>query len=401
MLFNSYEFIYVFFLLVLFLYWTFVRFGQFFAKTLLSIASVSFYCFMAFEYLPIMVGSILVNYFVGSRINKTLKRSWLIYGIIFNISNIVFFKYFDFIFIKTLGLSQNFQNTVIPLGISFYTFTQIAYLVDSYKKKIASDNSFVSYFLFVTYFPHLIAGPILHHKEMIEQFSDNMRYVINYENISAGLMFFVIGVSKKVLIADNLIEYVNPVFKAVSQGDVVTPLECWCAAIAYTFQLYFDFSGYSDMAVGLSRFFNFNLPFNFNSPYKSINMTDFWHRWHMSLSAFLKDYLYIPLGGNQKGSFRRYANLLITMLLGGLWHGANWTFFIWGLYHGILLSVSHLIRSHISDTIKTPIIIKRIITFLLVVLGWIIFRSESIETALKYYGNLLNFKDYLLIPYGW
>jgi alginate O-acetyltransferase complex protein AlgI len=400
MLFNSYEFIYLFFPMVLFLYWATIKKGYFFSRLILCFSSIVFYSFMAIKYMPLMIVSILANYKIGMYVDRTKNRHWIFLGVIFNLSLIFFYKYFDLVFHNTFHITDELVNTIIPLGISFYTFTQIAYLVDSYHHRIAADRSFTSYFLFVTYFPHLIAGPILHHGEMISQFDDKNRYNINDKNIFQGLCFFIIGLSKKVLIADNLIPYVTPVFEAVSDGEMVYPLECWCGALAYTFQLYFDFSGYSDMAVGISKFFNFDLPFNFNSPYKAKSIADFWRKWHISLSSFLKDYLYIPLGGNQKGKERRYINLFLTMVLGGVWHGANWTFILWGAYHGILLVFTHMIpdsnqRKSILNFIKLPV------TFLLIVIGWVMFRSENISAAVKYYAYMMDFKNYLVLPDGW
>lgn len=400
MLFNSYEFIYIFLPIVFLIYWASVKYIGFKARMVLCIASVVFYSFLALEYLPLLISSIAINYMIGSRLCKKSSKLTLFFGVGLNILAIVYYKYFDLLFVETLHLSNTVKNTVIPLGISFYTFTQIAYLVDSYNKKTGKDTSFISYFLFVTYFPHLIAGPILHHKEMLDQFSDSSKYIINYKNLLCGIIFFVFGLSKKVLIADHLISYVSPIFKAVSNGRSITPLEAWCGALAYTFQLYFDFSGYSDMAIGISKLFNFNLPFNFNSPYRSENIIDFWRRWHISLSTFLRDYLYIPLGGNRKGSLRRYENLLLTMLIGGAWHGASWTFILWGGYHGMLLSLNHLFKP-LLDKIRLPKIILSLVTFILVVLGWVIFRSESVNGAIRYYRCLFNFKEYLFIHEAW
>ena len=401
MLFNSYEFIYAFFPIVFSTYWGAVRLGYLLPRVILCFSSLIFYSFMALEYAPLILLSILTNYTIGACVCKSNQKNlWLLLGIIFNLSLIFFYKYFDLFFYHTLHLTDDLCNNVIPLGISFYTFTQIAYLHDAYHGRLASDRSFISYFLFVTYFPHLIAGPILHHREMIAQFFDRTRYFINYKNIFQGLCFFIMGLSKKVLIADSLIPYVNPVFKAAAAGEHLYPLECWCGALAYTFQLYFDFSGYSDMAIGLSGFFNFNLPFNFNSPYKAKNIIDFWRRWHISLSSFLKNYLYIPLGGNRKGTWRRYINLLITMVLGGAWHGANWTFIVWGAYHGTLLAFNHIFFSSKLEYGSLKIL-RLPITFFFVVIGWIIFRSENITAAINYYSYLIDFQNYLVLPEGW
>ena len=222
-------------------------------------------------------------------------------------------------------------NLLLPIGISFYTFTQIAFLVDCFKAKV-HEPKFRHYLLFVTYFPHLIAGPILHHAQMMPQFKKEEIYRINYGTLSIGIIIFVSGLAKKILIADPLGEFADIFFESIRNGVHPSAVVCWAGTLAYTFQIYFDFSGYSDMAIGISLCFGIYLPINFNSPYKAANIIDFWRRWHISLSIFLRDYLYIPLGGNRFGTFRRYLNLFITMLLGGLWHGASWTFVLWGRY---------------------------------------------------------------------
>lgn len=377
-----------------------VCFNQIAPKLVLCLASIVFYSFMALEYLPLMLISITANYLLGSVIDRTRKKVWLILGVVFNLSLIFFFKYYDLVFIHTLKITSAHWNDIIPLGISFYTFTQIAYLVDTWNGKAHKDKSFISYCLFVTYFPHLIAGPILHHKDMLAQFADKTLYRTDYKNIFHGLIFFVIGLSKKILLADSLIPYVKPVFQAVAQGEHVYPLECWCGILAYSFLLYFDFSGYSDMAIGISKFFNFDLPKNFASPYKAFNIIEFWRRWHMSLSSFLRDYLYIPLGGNRKGKLMRYANLTITMVVGGMWHGANWTFLFWGLYHGLLLVANHLLSST-RKTSRSMGVCKVGFTFFLVLLGWVLFRSESLSAAISYYKYLFNVQELFVIPDGW
>jgi D-alanyl-lipoteichoic acid acyltransferase DltB (MBOAT superfamily) len=247
-----------------------------------------------------------------------------------------YFKYANF-FADNLnhfaGTALPIGQVILPLGISFFTFTQIAFLVDTYQGKVKEFN-FVHYTLFVTYFPHLIAGPVLHHKEMMPQFAKRNVCHLNWDNVAVGLSIFVLGLAKKVLIADSLAEFATPIFSAVAAGGQPMLFEAWIGALAYTLQLYFDFSAYSDMAIGISLMFNVRLPMNFNSPYKATSIIDFWRRWHMTLSRFLRDYLYIPLGGSRNGKAQRYLNLMITMLLGGLWHGAGWTFVIWGGLHG-------------------------------------------------------------------
>jgi D-alanyl-lipoteichoic acid acyltransferase DltB (MBOAT superfamily) len=240
----------------------------------------------------------------------------------------------------------------------------------------------------------LIAGPVLHHKQMMPQFSNPNTFLLNKRHLAIGLAIFVLGLSKKVLIADTLADYVTPIFKAVSNGYTLMLFEAWIGAIAYTLQLYFDFSGYSDMAIGLSLMFNVRLPMNFNSPYKAINMIDFWRRWHITLSTFLRDYLYIPLGGNRKGSKRRYFNLMATMLLGGLWHGAGWTFIIWGCLHGLYLMINHGWREvkiwlNWSDGGKFANLISGILTFIAVVVAWVFFRADNIDSASSMLSSML------------
>jgi D-alanyl-lipoteichoic acid acyltransferase DltB (MBOAT superfamily) len=312
------------------------------------------------------------------------------FAIVADLCLLGYFKYANFFLDSmnaVLGTGAHLGQIVLPLGISFFTFTQIAFLVDAWQGK-AEEYSLTHYALFVTYFPHLIAGPILHHREMMPQFGLPAAYRPDYDNLSAGLTIFVIGLFKKVIIADGVAAYVAPVFDAPRAGIDLTFLEAWCGALAYTFQLYFDFSGYSDMAVGLSLMFGIRLPINFHSPYKAVNIIEFWRRWHMTLSRFLRDYLYVPLGGNRKGSARRYINLVVTMLLGGLWHGAGWTFVVWGGLHGFYLAVNHAwraLRARLGHDLKRSTPWGRaaacLVTFLAVVAGWVVFRADSLETA--------------------
>jgi D-alanyl-lipoteichoic acid acyltransferase DltB (MBOAT superfamily) len=274
---------------------------------------------------------------------------------------------------------------ILPLGISFFTFTQIAFLVDTYQGKVKEFN-FVHYALFVTYFPHLIAGPVLHHAEMMPQFARRSVCHINWDNVAVGLSIFVLGLAKKVLLADSVADFSTPVFEAVKAGGTPMLIEAWVGALAYTLQLYFDFSAYSDMAIGISLMFNVRLPLNFNSPYKATSIIEFWRCWHMTLSRFLRDYLYIPLGGSRLGTSRRYANLVITMLLGGLWHGAGWTFVIWGALHGTYLLINHAWRGF-KDRMgwgeggRLASLGAGALTFLAVVVGWVFFRADSFTIA--------------------
>jgi len=283
------------------------------------------------------------------------------------------------------GTNFILETIILPLGISFFTFTQIAYLVDAHRG-LAHEYSFLHYALFVTFFPHLIAGPILHHKEMMPQFARSDIYRLKAEHLAVGLTIFALGLFKKVVLADGVAVYATPVFAAAQAGTTLTFFEAWGGALAYTLQLYFDFSGYSDMAIGLARMFGIRFPLNFNSPYKATSIIDFWRRWHITLSRFLRDYLYIPLGGSRKGEARRLTNLMITMLLGGLWHGAGWTFVLWGGLHGFYLVVNHAwrqwrtSRGHTQST-RVGRFFAWLLTMLAVVVAWVPFRAENMAAT--------------------
>lgn len=281
------------------------------------------------------------------------------------------------------------------LAFHFSLSTQIAYLVDTYQGNVTRPK-LINYFLLVTYFPHQIAGPILHHKQMIPQFEKNSIWMPQALNIAAGLTLFTIGLAKKVILADHLAGYADPVFNAAAKGQSLMLLEAWAGALSYTLQLYFDFSGYSDMAIGLSLMLNIRLPINFNSPYKATSIIDFWRRWHITLSTFLRDYLYIPLGGNRRGKLARYLNLFITMLLGGLWHGAGWTFLIWGGLHGVYLIINHgwrvlCNRLGWEGEGATARFMGRTLTFTCVVLGWVIFRADSLSVGQAILSSMAGF----------
>ncbi|HIE55708.1 MAG TPA: MBOAT family protein, partial [Chromatiaceae bacterium] len=280
-------------------------------------------------------------------------------------------------------------DIVLPLAISFFTFQQIAYLVDAYKG-ITHEYRFMHYALFVTFFPQLIAGPIVHHKEMLPQFMTRDNVSPRLENITIGLTIFFIGLFKKSVLADGVAPYSTSVFEAAATGHPVTFFVAWGGALAYTMQLYFDFSGYSDMAIGAARLFGIRLPLNFHSPHKAVNIVEFWRRWHITLSRFLRDYLYIPLGGNRKGKFRRYLNLFLTMLLGGLWHGAGWTFVVWGGLHGLYLAINHAwgkLRPSLPFWFRPGKSVGKAlawsITFLAVVVGWVFFRAPDFPSAIN------------------
>jgi D-alanyl-lipoteichoic acid acyltransferase DltB (MBOAT superfamily) len=354
-------------------------------------ASLFFYGWWDARFVGLLLGSIVFNYGAGYLIgHRFLNKPKLLTAcaIISNLILLGYFKYANF-FIENLnhlaGSALMTAEFILPLGISFFTFTQIAFLVDTYQGKVKEYN-FIHYTLFVTYFPHLIAGPVLHHKEMMPQFAKPSTYRFSYENLLVGLTIFFIGLFKKVVAADGIAKYASPVFAAHSSGMELTFLDAWGGALCYTLQLYFDFSGYSDMAIGLSRLFGVTLPLNFHSPYKSVNIIEFWRRWHMTLSHFLRDYLYIPLGGNRKGNVRRHLNLLLTMLLGGLWHGAGWTYVLWGGLHGCYLVINHGWQAlHKRFRHKPPAkslhALSVLVTFLAVVVAWVVFRADNINTA--------------------
>lgn len=417
MLFNAKEFVFLFLPITLALFfWLGTYRGVRPAIAWLVAASLFFYGFFKPIYLLLIGGSIIINYLLGIAIDD-LKRKGkqksakavMIGGVAANLASIALFKYADFIIGNVnaaAGSSIAELGLLLPLAISFFTFQQIAYLADAYSGD-AVERDFLNYALFVTFFPQLIAGPIVHHTEMLPQFNKPGIGKVNWENITVGLSIFSLGLFKKVIIADNIATFSDPVFAAALAGESLTFLEAWVAALGYTVQLYFDFSGYSDMAIGLARMFGILLPLNFNSPYKATNISDFWRRWHMTLSRFLRDYLYIALGGSRAGQARRYFNLAATMILGGLWHGAGWTFIIWGALHGMYLVINHawqwLCSNVLGFTGKSTWYgrwFARLLTFLAVVIAWIFFRAESLDAALIVLAGLVG-GDGFIIPAHW
>ncbi len=387
MLFNSLTFLFAYLPVVVAGFFAFAAMGKRDAAALwLGIASLAFYGFTDPVYLlPIIVGSMAFNFFAGARLAQRPDRGFLIFAVAANLALLGYFKYAGFI-VDALPFAIAPRSIKLPIGISFFTFTQIAYLADAYGGKARKYKPH-HYLLFVTFFPHLIAGPILHHREMMPQFQDRETYRFKNERFALGLSWFTAGLFKKVVIADSLIESVRAVFvpEAVAQLGFA---DAWVGALAYALQIYFDFSGYSDMAIGLGLMFGIRLPLNFNSPYRANSIIDFWRRWHMTLSRFLRDYLYVPLGGNRKGRARRYTNLLITMLLGGLWHGAAWTFVLWGAIHGLALTINHLWRDRFGGT-AMPAVLGRVLTFLTVLLAWVPFRAADLHEALAIWSAML------------
>jgi D-alanyl-lipoteichoic acid acyltransferase DltB (MBOAT superfamily) len=401
MLFNSFEFVFLFLPITIGIFFLISRVPQYVKQYLpvwwLVIASLFFYGWWNPGNLPLIIISMLVNYGLGYLLGniiheKTAKKGVLIVGIIFNLGLIGYFKYANF-FVDNVNLFLNTKFTlapiVLPLAISFFTFQQLAYLVDAYRGE-TREYSLIKYILFVIFFPQLIAGPIVHHKDILPQFEKPSTYNFSSQTLAVGLTIFMAGLFKKVIFADNIAQYSNLAFTAASQGIDLTFSEAWVGALGYTLQLYFDFSGYSDMAIGAAYMFGIRLPLNFNSPYKAVSIVDFWRRWHITLSHFLRDYLYIPLGGNRQGELRRYSNLFITMLLGGLWHGAGWTFIFWGGLQGAYLVINHLYRSlrkSLGHNLKNDswwlLWLGWLLTFLAVVISWVFFRANNFETAVS------------------
>lgn len=382
MLFNSYEFILVYLPVTIIVFYLLGRYqNKQWAVGWLVLISFAFYGYWDVRYVPLLFCSICFNYMVGKYLEKhTNRKTWLAFGIIVNILLLGYFKYTDF-FLGTVnelvGESLfDLPHIVLPLGISFFTFTQTAYLVDAYRGE-ARNRSFLTYCEFVTIFPHLIAGPIINHKKMIPQFVAEETFSLNYRNLALGITIFAMGLAKKVLIADRIAPWVNEAFAHI---DNLTFWQAWVGAISYTFQLYFDFSGYSEMAIGLGLMINLTLPLNFNSPYQANNIIDFWRRWHMTLGDWVKNYLYIPMGGNRYGELKKMRNLFVSMTIIGLWHGAGWTFVLWGALHGLYLMINHQWR---RLRIEMPIILSRGLTFICVVIAWVFFRADSLADGIN------------------
>ena len=382
MLFNSYEFLLLFLPGVLAGYFLIARLSSFAANAFLAAASVFFYAWWRLDFVWILMGSVAVNYLAGHKLSRDAaagrnRRGVLVAAIAFNLALLGYYKYADF-FIANLnaatGASVGLLRVALPLGISFFTFTQIAYLVDAWKGK-AAEYSATNYLLFVTFFPHLLAGPIIHHKEMMPQFADDDLKRFNWENMARGLALFILGLGKKVLVADALAPWANAGF---ANAQSLSFIDGWITMLAYVMQLVFDFSGYTDMALGAALMLNIRLPINFHSPYLSANIQEFWRRWHITLSRFLRDYVYIPLGGNRGSEARMLALYVVTFAIGGFWHGAAWTYVIWGTLHGLALVVFHYWRKR-GTPLPRPVAIA--ITFLFVSAALVVFRAASLGDA--------------------
>jgi alginate O-acetyltransferase complex protein AlgI len=409
MLFNSFAFIFGFLPLT----WLTTRValkisGIRIALATISVASLVFYAMWDVRYLLVLLGSISVNFWLGRRILRARDQNdsraagrWLAAGVSFNLLVLGFFKYFSFIVTNiagVLGMQPPFATIVLPLAISFVTFQKIGYLVDCRRGEVVRHDA-LNYLFFVSFFPQLIAGPIVHHRGLIDQTDQVANPLFTTPSARAmafatALFFFAAGLFKKVVLADSLARYGTPVFE-LARYDAPSCADAWQAMLAYTLQLYFDFSGYSDMAIGLALLFGFRLPVNFLSPYQATSLIDFWRRWHITLSAFLRDYFYIPLGGNRTGRGQHYRNLLLTMLVGGVWHGAGWTFIVWGGVHGVLLLLNHawrglINRSHLTCALwhACPRIVPAGVTFTCVTLAWVVFRAHDLTAASRIFAAL-------------
>lgn len=399
MLFDSPQFIFVFLPLTLLATWGGLRlFGRTAGVAVLIAASLAFYASWRVWAVAILLastgGNLAIGYAMLNSRRATVRRGLLIVGLAGNIAALAYFKYANFLVAnihRLLGLDYSLASIILPLGISFYTFQKIGFLVDVYERKIAEVRP-LEFTLMVSFFPQLIAGPIVHYRDIVPQLMKSLR--VEARSIALGLSMFAIGLAKKTVLADALASYATPRFVQAAHGPVDF-YAGWIGALSYTFQIYFDFSGYCDMAIGLALMFGIVLPVNFNSPYKSASIIDFWRRWHMTLARFLRDYLYVPLGGNRRGSIRRYANLLAVMLVGGLWHGAAWTFVLWGAVHGAYLVINHLWR---AAGLKLPRILAWPLTFLAVTAAWTPFRAESLRSALTMLRGMAGLSGFQL-PY--
>lgn len=399
MLFNSMGFIFGFLPICFAGFALLVRAGKAdLALNWLTLMSLVFYSQWNPAYLPLIVGSMLMNFaFARGIAGHPSRRSWLAAGIAMNLGLLGIFKYADFAVGNTnalLGLQLQLPKIVLPLAISFFTFQQIGLLVDVFRKRVPPPSA-RDHLLFVAFFPQLIAGPIVHFREMMPQLARRARQAFNGTRAAGGITLFLIGLFKKIVIADSIGRWADLTFSASEAGQLITTSDAWLGALSYTFQIYFDFSGYCDMAMGLANIFGVRLPVNFYSPYQARSIVEFWRRWHMTLSRFLRDYLYIPLGGNRRRS--AVVNLMLTMALGGLWHGANWTFVLWGVVHGLFLVVNHGWRQ-IFGNVPTSTSLRALfrfagwaLTFLCITVSWVLFRADSVDTATNMLVTMFHF----------
>ena len=399
MVFSSYLFICAFLPVVLIGYYglSFLK-SNVWQKLFLIVSSLFFYGYYSVKYLLLILASIAVNYLAAicmSRFEEGRKKAVLLCGIVFNVALIGYFKYYDF-FVGTVnqifGTDLILRRIVLPLGISFFTFQQLSFLISVYRGEEKVGN-LLDYSIFVTFFPQLVAGPIVLYSEMIPQFQDTKRRYFNAEHFQKGIYYFAAGLCKKALLADNLAVFADNGFAMSDPGMAAS----WAAAVSYTLQIYFDFSGYSDMAIGLGWMFNIELPFNFLSPYKSRSISEFWRKWHITLGRALSMYIYKPLGGNRKGLFFTCLNLMITFLVSGLWHGAAWTFVVWGMLHGAFVVLERILGDRLN---KIPDALRIACTFLIVNALWVLFRAESFAQALTIWKGMIRVQDLRLRELG-
>ena len=393
MLFNSYEFLFLFLPITLGVFtWLNRKRGGQSAVAFLGAASIFFYGWWDFRYVGLLGASIMWNWWVGNSLMEVPSKRRLALGVGVNLLLLGYYKYANFFAAVTLeatGFDAGLSKIVLPLGISFFTFTQIAFLVDAYRGQV-KEKGLLNYVLFVSFFPHLMAGPVLHHKEMMPQFAVLQGNRPQAQMVANGLVLLVAGLFKKLVVADYIARYVDPAFANVGTMQI---MDAWTATVGYTMQLYFDFSGYSEMAMGIAMLFGIRLPLNFNSPYKAADIADFWKRWHMTLSRFLRDYLYIPLGGNRHGFSRMLLALGLTMVLGGFWHGAGWQFIVWGALHGSML-IAHRLWSRAG--LSMPDWLGRALTFMGVMLAWVMFRANSVGDGLLVWKKMAGLDGFVL-----
>jgi len=404
MLFNSFVFLFQFLPPVLAGTFLLAGWRTAAAKTWLLFASLFFYSWWHAPHLFVIVSVMLFTYLVGQgmlhAVSPASRRGLLIVGLLADLSVLGYFKYFNF-FAGSLnswvGSSFRLDPILLPLAISFFTFQKVAFLMDVYQGKIRKCP-FLDYCLFVAFFPQLIAGPIVHYREIAPQFLKGGVFRFRASHLSVGLSMLIFGLFKKVIVADSLAPLATSLFAVAAAGKVPTAMDAWTGSAAYSLQLYFDFSGYSDMAIGLARMFGILLPLNFNSPYKSASIVDFWRRWHITLSNFLRDYVYFPLGGSRCGKPRQFLNLVATMFIGGLWHGAGWTFVIWGLMHGAFLAVNHAWQKCPASRWgeKWLAIPAGMLTMLCVHVAWVFFRAATIADAWRVVTGMFHAKRFAL-----
>ncbi len=380
MLFNSTSFIFLFMPLVLLI--TSKLRGQNWVRAI-ALFSLIFYAFAGHAWFLIpMLFTTVLDFFLAKEMEKPkngdARKSILVFSICANLSLLFYFKYAG-LFTHLLGIS--IAGVILPAGISFYTFQTLSYMIDVYRGSARAERNFWVFLSFVSFFPHLVAGPLTRHHQLIPQLKRNAEIKVT-PLWKAGVFLFVLGLSKKVLVADQIAHLIDPVLE---QPNLMSNLDSWFALLGFAFQIYFDFSGYTDMAIGLGRLLGVELPQNFNDPYRSLNPSDFWKRWHITLSQWLRDYLYIPLGGNRCSPARQRFNLFMTMLLGGLWHGANFTFVIWGFYHGLLLVLYHQFQKK-WDGLSPPS--SKVFTFVLITFGWVFFRARNLHEVSIWFGQL-------------